>query len=202
MTTKIDKINKAIAKTNEAFKKATKAQKRVMIAKDVLTQLRSKRYVAESGIWVSPKYKFGDDGQDINRDESVQTLFADKTIEKCSVCALGGLFMSCTNMNNNTKVSDLEDEAEFDLGEIIDAGEKLSNGLNEIFSKSQLALIEKYFEGGDGYHSVYEGDRGYNAINDFYQKYTSNQRLKKIMENIVANDGTFVPSKLKVVKFD
>ena len=36
-----------IKKLNEEFKKATEAQKRVMIAQDVLAQLKAKRYVAE-----------------------------------------------------------------------------------------------------------------------------------------------------------
>ncbi len=38
-----------INKLNAEFKKATKAQKRVMIAQDVLAQLKAKRYVAEIG---------------------------------------------------------------------------------------------------------------------------------------------------------
>lgn len=44
-------------KLNEKFKKATKAQKRVMIAQDVLAQIKTKRYVAESGCWVQPNIK-------------------------------------------------------------------------------------------------------------------------------------------------
>ena len=43
---------KEINKLNEEFKKATKAQKRVMIAKDVLAQIKAKRYFPESGEWV------------------------------------------------------------------------------------------------------------------------------------------------------
>ena len=184
-----------INKLNAEFKKATKAQKRVMIAQDVLAQLKAKRYVAESGCWVQANYNSAVPLADIKYKDSVQDLFAEKTIESCNVCALGGLFMSCTNFNNNTLLEDLDDVSE-DLGNLIDEEEKLSNKLNKIFSTSQLKLIEVYFEGNDGY--FYE-NREYDTVKAFYIKYPSDKkRLQLIMENIVENEGTFVPKKLKI----
>ncbi len=184
-----------INKLNAEFKKATKAQKRVMIAQDVLAQLKTKRYVAESGCWVQANYNSTATWADIKYTDSVQELFAEKTIESCNVCALGGLFMSCTNFNNNTLIEDLDD-ATAQLGDLIDEEEKLSNKLNSIFSVKQLKLIEVYFEGNDGY--FYE-NREYDTVKAFYTKYPSDKkRLQLIMENIVENEGTFVPKKLKV----
>ena len=90
-----------INKLNAEFKKATKAQKRVMIAQDVLAQLKAKRYVAESGCWVQANYNTAVPLADIKYKDSVKELFAEKTIESCNVCALGGLFMSCTNCTKN-----------------------------------------------------------------------------------------------------
>ena len=182
-----------IKKLNAEFKKATKAQKRVMIAQDVLAQLKTKRYVAESGCWVLPNYY--SDWKQLSDKDSVQELFAAKKIESCNVCALGGLFMSCTNFNNNTLLEDLYDVSD-DLGNLIDEEEQLSNKLNKIFSVKQLKLIEVYFEGNDGY--FYE-NREYDTVKAFYIKYPSDKkRLQLIMENIVENEGTFVPKKLKV----
>ena len=184
-----------INKLNAEFKKATKAQKRVMIAQDVLAQLKTKRYVAESGCWVQANYNSTATWADIKYTDSVQELFAEKTIESCNVCALGGLFMSCTNLNNNTLLEELDDVSE-DLGNLIDEEEQLSNKLNKIFSVKQLKLIEVYFEGNDGY--FYE-NREYDTVKAFYIKYPSDKkRLQLIMENIVENEGTFVPKKLKV----
>jgi len=201
MSSKIDKINAAIEKTNSNFRKATKAQKRVLIAQDVLAQIKAKRYVAESGIWVAPHFSVN---VETVVHESAQKLFAEKVITTCNVCALGGMFMSCTNLNNNTTVEQLERSA--DLGESVDCGIKLSNGLNQIFSKKQLMLVETYFEVGDGWF----GEKGYTGesngedqyhVEAFYDKYPDEgDRLKEIMKNIIANDGTFVPSKLKVAK--
>ena len=180
---------------NAEFKKATKAQKRVMIAQDVLAQLKAKRYVAESGCWVQANYNPTATWADIKYTDSVQELFVEKKIESCNVCALGGLFMSCTNLNNNTLLEELDDVSE-DLGNLIDEEEKLSNKLNKIFTTSQLKLIETYFEANGGYFRDYDED---NRIEAFYNKYPSDKkRLQLIMENIVENEGTFVPAKLKV----
>ena len=185
----MNKINKL----NEQFKKATKAQKRVMIAQDVLAQLKTKRYVAESGCWVQPNYY--PDWKQLSDKDSVQELFAAKKIESCNVCALGGLFMSCTNFNNNTLLEDLYDVSG-DLGNLIDEEEQLSNKLNKIFSTNQLKLIEMYFEANGGYFREDDED---DRIGVFYNKNSSDKkRLQLIMENIVENGGAFVPKKLKV----
>jgi hypothetical protein len=185
---------KEIKNLNAEFKKATKAQKRVMIAQDVLAQLKAKRYVAESGCWVQANYNSAVPLADIKYTDSVQELFVEKKIESCNVCALGGLFMSCTNFNNNTLLEDL-DFASSELGDLIEEV-KLSNKLNKIFSVKQLKLIEVYFEGNDGY--FYE-NREYDTVKAFYIKYPSDKkRLQLIMENIVKNDGIFVPKKLKI----
>jgi hypothetical protein len=176
---------------NAEFKKATKAQKRVMIAQDVLAQLKAKRYVAESGCWVRIHYN----PTTVAKTDSVQELFVEKKIESCNVCALGGLFMSCTNFNNNTLLEDLDDASE-ELGNLIDEEEKLSNKLNKIFSTDQLKLIESYFEANGGFFRDYDED---DRIEVFYNKNSSDKkRLQLIMENIVENNGTFVPEKLKI----
>jgi hypothetical protein len=180
---------------NAEFKKATKAQKRVMIAQDVLAQLKAKRYVAESGCWVQANYNITVPLAEIRYDDSVQELFVEKKIESCNVCALGGLFMSCTNFNNNTLLEELDDASE-KLGNLIGEEEKLSNKLNEIFTTDQLKLIESYFEANDGYFRDYDED---GRIEAFYNKNSSDKkRLQLIMENIVENNGTFVPEKLKI----
>jgi hypothetical protein len=204
-TKTVEKINEALRKSNAAFKKATKAEKRVMIAKDVLAQIKAKRYIPESGTWVDANWNIRGGIDEIHETDSVQKLFADRTIETCSVCALGGLFMSCTNLNNNTCVSDINYGGEgTEIGERIEEGDTLSNGLNKIFSKKQLQLIEVYFEKGDGWF----GEAGYTGnyigedsrhVEYFNEAYPDDdERLVEIMKNIVANDGTFVPSKLKI----
>ena len=205
MPSKIDKINASIKKTNKDFKKATEAQKRVLIAKDVLNQIKAKRYNPEPGVWVELALWSGQSQMWANPTESIQKMFADKTIAKCNVCALGGLFMSCTNLNNNTNGADFHKERCF-MGSAINRGDRLSYGLNTIFSSNQLELIEIYFESGDGYFGA-DGVTGQDIGTDrchvvgFSEKYPdADDRLREIMKNIIDNDGRFVPSKLKIAK--
>jgi hypothetical protein len=179
-----------INKLNEEFKKATKAQKRVMIAQDVLAQLKAKRYFAESGCWVQPNIKAACE-KNLKDEDSVQELFAAKKIESCNVCALGGLFMSCINLNNNTTVEDLKKE--FYIGDFVYDDSKISNGLNRIFTQKQLILIESYFEGSQGY---FKGDNEKTVV--FLESYNDDERLEMIMQNIIDNDGTFKPNKLDI----
>jgi hypothetical protein len=175
---------------NAEFKKATKAQKRVMIAQDVLAQLKAKRYFAESGCWVQPNIKAACE-KNLKDEDSVQELFAKKKIKSCNVCALGGLFMSCINLNNNTTVQDLKDETY--IGDLVADDDKLSNGLNRIFTQKQLILIETYFEGSEGY---FKGDDEETVT--FFENYDDDERLEMIMQNIIDNNGTFKPNKLDI----
>ncbi len=179
-----------IKKLNAEFKKANKAQKRVMIAQDVLAQIKTKRYVAESGCWVQPNIKAACE-KNLKDEDSVQELFAKKKIKSCNVCALGGLFMSCINLNNNTTIEDLKKE--FYIGDFVYDDSKISNGLNRIFTQKQLILIESYFEGSQGY---FKGDNEKTLV--FLESYNDDERLEMIMQNIIDNDGTFKPSKLDI----
>jgi len=184
---------KEINKLNEEFKKATKAQKRIMIAKDVLAQIKAKRYFPESGEWVKPLWSSDQKSIDIKLDpnSSVKDAFKSKAINSCQVCALGGLFMSCTNLNNNTTVGDLTKESY--IGDLVADDDKISNGLNRIFTQKQLILIESYFEGSQGY---FKGDDVKTFV--FLETYNDDERLKMITQNIIDNNGTFKPKKLDI----
>ena len=183
---------------NQAFKKASKAQKRVMIAQDVIAQIKAKRYVPESGTFVIANWSEKIDYKD--HSDNIQEAFQKKQIETCQVCALGGLFMSCTNLNNNTNFEQLE-QAE-DLGEMIDNEGRISNGMDKFFSVNQLKLIETYFENAQGYFRDYEVSINIpeSHRNAFHNQYLDDdERMIAIMENIVNNKGTFIPKKLKVL---
>jgi len=233
-------IQKEIEKRNSLFKKATKAEKRVLIAKDVIAQIKANRYVATSGAFVEAEFNSDiDDFSHILNEahylmgaklkeadvavkynislekakeginfvkKPLREAYLDGTVESCNVCALGGLFMSCTLYNNKTKLDALGRFGEAsDLGDFIDQEEPISNGLDKFFSRSQLELIEQAFEGGDGYfgdgcytHDAYNDDgRNYYTYADKYPK--DNDLMIAIMDNIVKNNGTFVPEKFKIV---
>ncbi len=175
---------------NLEFKKLSKPEQRIAIAQDVLDQIKAKRYIATSGRWISFEEEKGTYLSQFSPTDSIQGLFEKKELTTCQCCGLGALFMSCINLNNNTTVENYNYESD-DLATAI-SEETLSNGLNEIFSYEQLRLIESYFEGADG---AFLDDKR-NAIN-FYYENCEEERLKLVMENIIENEGTFVPSKLK-----
>ncbi len=191
----LENINRRIKRNAAIFKKATKAQKRVMIAKDVLAQIKDKRYSALQNSWVVARYKYGFMP---DNESGVQELFAHKKIKHCKVCALGGLFMSCINLNNSTTHADFSVESE-NIGKMIWKNEKFSNGLDKFFTKLQLRLIEFYFECGEGFFSAPNLCVHYDRAELFYNKYPNHKnRLKAIMKNIIKNNGTFVPKELNV----
>jgi len=161
------------------FNRLTREEKRVAIAKDVLAQIKAKRFEARCGIYVSGKAEPG----------STKEPFAaaPKEIKKCNVCALGSLFMAKGDLVPNT----------LDRLEIYDGfigSERPAEQLGAYFSQDQLDLIESAFEGADYSHDgtsyreiVVDRFYGWEASQE-----DQNELLKCIMANIVRNRGTFV----------
>ena len=214
-------VEREIAKREAIFKKASPTQKRVLIAKDVIAQIKAEKIKPESGTFVmvekvkgwmpaseaeefyrSYNYAFNKISAIEGDDADVRQLYLENKIQQCSCCALGGMFMSCTLYNNNTTLENLGYAGD-DISNVLleETSEKLSNGLNKFFSVAQLKLIEQTFEGDHG--AVLSGmDDGTGEIVDkftprseaFYTKYKKpKDRLVAIMQNIVKNNGTFKP---------
>jgi hypothetical protein len=210
---KLEKLSAEIKRRNELFDGKTNAEKRVLIALDVIAQIKTKRFVPASGVWASttnPKLT------SVGSDGSIRDiLIADDT--KCSCCALGGIMLSCTLFNNREPVSEWHGKFD-DLGDALgDSNTKFYNGLTKIFSKSQLELIETAFELGLGYYlfdysdvnvhgdgslkwDAYENPSLTKAERKLYYAVKFGKlhasyanRMIAIMENIVKNGGRFAP---------
>ena len=153
---KSEKKNLSIfEKRTAAFKKLSPAQKRVAIAKDVLKQIKARQFIPKRGYFVDTttqnvKGIIGD----LSNTDSLQKVLPQMT---CEVCALGGMFLSCTNLNNKATISALKFDFEHEhsgealrMDSVINQNKKFSNGLNRFFSNYQLMLIETAFEEGQG----------------------------------------------------
>jgi hypothetical protein len=202
---------------NRRFLALSDAEKRMAIANDVLLQIQLGKYKSRTFGFIN--IRFSKTAQ-FNVEDSLRELFPQ--IEVCDVCALGGLFMSCTRFNNKTKVGAVRDcswedrlkvASERPMGQIIREGGSFSNQLDQFFSREQLMLIEMAFEEGEGsFQVVFEMNSYLNEDNQWTRitpeieravKFAKNNlcgdfdqrtlRLQKIMENIIANGGTFVP---------
>lgn len=197
-------MKRAILRRNKLFAAASPAEKRVLIAKDVIAQLKTDRLIAQRGIWTDMTAR----DSDIDGADSFQSTFLKNKNVACSCCAVGSLFIGCTLFANKIKNADIEDN--FDLGDMLFEGHNFANGFNKLFSREQLGLIEIAFEGqtafldGDevlGLKPITISKRKTEAARLFFAQncnqisagQSARAGLIKIMENIVANKGTFKP---------
>ncbi len=186
-----------ITRRNKIYAAATLAQKRVLIAKDVIAQLKDNRFVAETGTWTD-MWSSGDFPHAVGFQE---TFLTDKSVS-CNCCAVGSLFLGCTLYANKLLTDDIR--ADWSLGEDIISRKKFANGFQKLFSPKQLALIELAFEGQTEF-VMDDEDMDYTApelsveeemaaVGGYYNDFKSPKaRLIAIMENIVENNGTFEP---------
>jgi hypothetical protein len=198
-----EKMRREIARRNKAFAAAATAEKRVLIAKDVLAQIKAKRFAAAHGVWVDAANKplsaapgyihiAAPIDDKFSETDSVRELFIAGDIQRCRCCALGALFMSCTLYNNKTTVEDFVEEISWDFGEIVDNGQ-FKNQLTSFFSRAQLKLIESVFESENGVFDVGTDDRKRDLVDAWSHKFRQPEdRLVAIMQNIIRNKGTFV----------
>ena len=177
--------------SRDAFRKANKARKRVLIAKDVLLQLDLKRFKPTPGHWVKG-IKWS-----IDPDAQVCELVNGK---KCEVCGIGSLFVSAVEFANKLDVDEAKKTSESGY---LDDKIVCFNYLHRWFSESQLEAIETAFEMGEG--ATYSAD-GMNFWNNIYEDdlggiYENPElRMRLIMENIIRNKGFFNTEDRPVVK--
>lgn len=96
----------------------------------------------------------------------------------CEVCAVGALVVATAKRHDNMKLTDLESGGVF-------------AALRSYFSKEQLLLIEMVYEKED-IEAAHTADQR-EAVSRMWEDVpTGSARLRLIMENIVANNGTFV----------
>lgn len=207
-------------KRNARFAKLSNAQKRVAIAKDVLRQIQNEKFIPQAGKFVSvPDYD--DFFVFQNKNASLQKMLPQ--LGPCEVCALGGLFLSCTNLNNKARVSAIMENVRpsqnfdntgeaYQMNDMFLNGKKFSNDLNRFFSNYQLMLIEIAFERGFGAVgrvnfscNTYVNYLGQiksitpeiKAAAEFSEKTDTDQsseyRMITIMKNIIRNKGRFRP---------
>ena len=197
MKSNSEKIKQLISsrKKNDDFEKASASIKRVMIAKDVIEQIKSKSIIADcvdyfntvnyTRIGYTKKTKIG-----------LQEILPQ--IDTCSVCALGGIFYSIIAINNKFKV-DVIDQEEGQVNDSLDSY-KIKKRIRKLFSNYQMGLIETAFEGEDFLpENCVNGklsDNKYDELTrakDFYDIITPDKRIIKIMKNIIKNEGKFKP---------
>lgn len=198
-----EKKKEFVAKQNEKFVQASCELKRIMIAQDVLDQLKAKKMIANAGNYIKVNilndelghHRDLDDYTNKFKGKELQEVIQEEHIQ-CSVCGIGACFTSLINLNDNYT---LTEDRIYMLSRTTSSQNEIHRVLLDYFSKAQMLLIETAFEANDLAHSIREDCTNLNdreitekAIN-FGKKYkTDNNRLKAIMTNIIKNQGTFL----------
>jgi hypothetical protein len=178
----------------------------VQLARDVLGLLETRSIIAEAGVWVDFGPAFEHAGT-INE-------FKKRELE-CKVCADGALFVACMLRRC--------DERRWSGSEVLGwrSNTEIEATLKDVFSRDQLILIDVAFERGHGYYTYSHfgsKDRGEPMTADFEEQLdrgrdfcedighhvaedeygdkidvAADARLRKIMHNIIENQGEFKP---------
>ena len=175
-------------------------QRRVEILKDVLLQIKSGKFKAIKGNYLSLPLEI-EEIKDNNPHKSAQEVLLNTT-QTCGVCAKGSLFLSTIRKENELQICDLSY-----IDERWNAANKIdfdnSRGrLNKIFKANNLDLIEAAFEKwiwyskkDKDYRSIKDGNLGYiknEKLSKFVKKYRSpKDRLIAIIKNAIKHDGIF-----------
>lgn len=172
------------------FSKLSKAQKRVRIAKDVLAQLASGKFVPTPGTYVDVSdVDISEDGGQAKvyaGDHQLQELYEDA--KSCSVCAIGSIFVSAVQIADN--LTSIEAESDFD-GSHPEIG-KMFDYIGKFFTTEQLDLIESAFEADWDLEPGIISHELCLMVRKLYKGKDPETRMKLIMQNIIHNDGEFV----------
>jgi len=190
MTKKI----KTMAEMNAIFNKASKAERRVMIAEDVLLHITKKKIKPTNWTYFRLPMK---KSRVIEPDESLQELMLSESKGACTACAIGALFYSKVVNYNACTTKQAGATANYTQYDVIVNDISMISNLKDSFAPKQLRLIELAFEGkhpGAGsYIHEFAGDLYHNCMN-FHDKYNkASGRMRAIMKNIIKNKGTFKP---------
>lgn len=184
-------------------KKLTDNQFRVVVAKDVIAQIKAKKYLARPGTFISPTYLSPTLGETSNEHFARRIC----TSKYCGVCAVGAVVASIVHLKSDGIVNPVFENGiqskvnpahQGFIGNIVDT----MATMRRVWGINDADLMELAFENGDGVVKVKNAD-----LNDydvmaallFGRQYdNANDRLIAIMRNIIANKGRFRPERHKI----
>jgi hypothetical protein len=161
---------------------------RVQIAKDVIAQLNAKRFTAAPGVYLHSR------SLSEACDANPQAAANRENIGKCSVCALGAVFVAVAERHNHISVRDAIFGSSNMLVDYID---------NRVgFGRGQMRLMECAFERctlgsgavtrKDAIAAVAFASKAIAASRAVRQS-DAEKIMRAIMRNVIANNGTFKP---------
>ncbi len=192
--------------TKKIVKKAkTKAERRIIILKDAITQIKLQNIRANPGEVIDLPWSLMSSEFDGKDAKPILANFFKNNNKKeyCSACARGSLLLCTVHKENEFILDDFHA-----CGGSYYKGSTTDTRLAKLFSEQQIALMEAAFEVGDYVNLDDEDYIDYSyAMNeeflgiklvtkavDFGRKYEDpNKRLLAIFANAARNNGIFKP---------
>ncbi len=182
-TTTLEPISK------NAFDNMSAEDKRVAIAIDVIANIDSKRVRPVKGTYVDFKKDIGLKDPEL-QDKEVNEVIRDKT---CYSCALGSMFICAIDKFDRLKVGESGARQSSNSNGDGFGLSAVYNYLGRFFSVDQLAAMETAFE-GSSFLNAPRDEELYRRSTLFCKGIVDpTERLKKIMSNVIFNNGTFIP---------
>lgn len=214
MTQKVKRKRPSIKERNKLFRAMTPEQRRVEVARDVIEAIQTEHIQPLQGLYLDLKdFNTSDEYEaayEVMNDTSIslQKRLDSEYLDGCEVCGIGSIFITSVRKFDRLK------RFEGDFYDWSDSGGMRAYLASVGFSYPQQALIECAFEMSVYIVRNYSGIllrmsvKAYrealeqkpsmeqaSAAVDFGERYrsSSSERLIAIMENIIENDGTFIP---------
>lgn len=191
---KLKKEAKRVRDRNYRFRKMMPTQQRVTIARDVLRLLEAEEIIAKSStymdlgrriedkdIWANSGYWTGTKAEGVELHQLIESA------PTCQVCGIGACFVAAVRRADKCKSSDMSGPGDDDF---------MREYLGQWFDEGQIELIETAFEMDSSFYNQ-PRDRK-NDVAFYAQEFgkgfkKDGDRLAAIFENVVKNDGKFVP---------
>lgn len=185
--------------TPAAFDALPMRQKAMLVAADVIAQIKMKRFKTSKGVYIDNIHiPVGMEDLSTASDEGKKLLHK----SACTVCAKGAIFMSSIQMSNKMSLIDVKSiaMAHYDHNwsgvhnnpTNVRISKKITD-VDRIFTRANLDMIEAAFEKDACFAKSESG-----ASRDFGYRYEkSDVRLVAICMNILKHNGEFNPNGYK-----
>jgi hypothetical protein len=181
---------------------ADKRAARIAIAKDVVKHVNSRHLLATRGLYLSVKEAHEDIQHSFDDIAASLSLEGNHTV--CSVCGIGAACMAAVGLYDQAPDlqegwsnwhTDHKDNDNWDISEYALDSDMMLETLGKWFSQQQLSLIECAFEASEEHQcdsADYE-DREAAAQFRPTEDFSAEEAMRDIFQNIVDNNGTFMP---------
>lgn len=181
--------------TTKEFNKLPKNEKAVLVAKDIIQQIKKGKYLAVTGCYINAYFT----DTRIKRKDQIQKHL--KKIDHCQVCQVGATLMSYIKLGNKLTFEDLRIHNNY-VGITELDNEEVKKAILSIFTKRTIAMMEICFE--QEYNAgcmniardIFDYKLSYKDIEKCLN-YTKDlgadeDKMIKICKNIITNNGKLI----------